>query len=158
MNDTQLEDLLRMMPPATPDAGLSQRVERDLALAAMFRDAVPAPTVQAKRAPWYVPATWALLGAAAAVLVMSALPPAAVLSTNGIAQTKVNPPVMPVNLSHEFVGVDEGNITFAKPDSPQREVNVRAVERRQWIDPRDGAEYIIEVPVNQSVTMPVKFQ
>jgi hypothetical protein len=37
-------------------------------------------------------------------------------------------------------------------------MRVRSVERHQWIDPRDGAEYTVEVPQVESVALPVKFQ
>ena len=158
MNDSSFEDTLRAMKPVQPSDELINRVERDLALAAMFRDAGPAPAVITKPSPWYAPATWSLLGAAAAVLVMSALPPAVVPSTDGVAQTSANPEVLPVNSSRDLVQVEEGGITFAKPDSPERQLRVHAVERHQWVDPRTGAEYTVEVPVTSSVTMPVKFQ
>lgn len=159
MNDDRLESLLQSMQPVAPGAELTQRVERDLALAAMFRTAKPAEVTQPKRTPWYVPATWATLGAAAAVLVMSALPPAAVPAGNAVAGATVsNPAVLPVNTSREFVDVQEGSITYPKADAPQRQLRVRAVERHQWVDPRDGAQYTVEVPVENDVTLPVKFQ
>ena len=152
MNDAHLEDLLRTMQPSQPSAELTQRVDRELALAALFRDAPPAAITKSKRAPWYVPATWATLGAAAAVLVMSALPPATVPTNKGLTT------VPSVNTSREWIDVQDGGIKFDQPGSPQRQLNVRAVERRQWVDPRTGVEYTVEVPVNESVTMPVKFQ
>jgi hypothetical protein len=56
------------------------------------------------------------------------------------------------------VDVEDGGISFATPDSPQRQMRVHSLERHQWIDPRDGAEYTVEVPKVESVVLPVKYQ
>src|SRR6187431_336368 len=79
MNDANIEHLLRTLHPAAPSPELTARVERDLALAELFRDAIPpassAPARQAsKRGTWVPAMLWVGLGAAAAVLVMAILP------------------------------------------------------------------------------------
>jgi hypothetical protein len=66
--------------------------------------------------------------------------------------------MMPVSTTREWVGVEDQGIHFVTPDNPQRQMQVRTVERHRWIDPRDGAEYIIETPQVESVALPVKFQ
>jgi len=163
MNDANVEHLLRSLRPSPPSAELTQRVERDLKLAALFRDAPPVIT-KPKRTPWQLPLMWATLGAAAAVLVMSAMPARNDLS-NGTALATLSHPnealtdrILPVSSSREWVDVEDGGISFATPDSPQRQMRVHSLERHQWIDPRDGAEYTVEVPTVESVVLPVKYQ
>ena len=170
MNDANIEHLLRTLRPAAPSPELTARVERDLALAELFRDAIPpASAVPArpapKRAAWIPAMLWAGLGAAAAVLVMAVLPGGAVATAprgdalaSSIQGSAASKGILPVNSSREWVAVEDQGINFDSPDNPQRQMRVRSVERHQWIDPRDGAEYIVEVPQVESVAMPVKFQ
>lgn len=166
MNDANLEHLLRTLTPAAPSAELTERVKHDLALAAMFRDAAetatPLPAQQRKPMTWASAAFWAGAGAAAAVAVMLVLPqnvnPGSTLASS--KPNKALPPdaIMPVSTTREWVGVEDQGIRFITPDNPQRQMQVRTVERHRWIDPRDGAEYIIETPQVESVALPVKFQ
>lgn len=169
MNDANLEHLLRTLTPAAPSAELTDRVKHDLALAAMFREAAetatPLPAQHRKPMTWASAAFWAGVGAAAAVVVMLALPQGAAISPYGstLASGKSGntlPPdsIMPVSTTREWVGVEDQGIRFVTPDNPQRQMQVRTVERYRWIDPRDGAEYIIETPQVESVALPVKFQ
>lgn len=169
MNDANLEHLLRTLTPAAPSAELTERVKHDLALAAVFREAadeaMPLPAQHRKPMTWASAAFWAGVGAAAAVVVMLALPQGAIHSTTGsaLAASKSGntlPPdaIMPVSSTREWVGVEDQGIRFVTPDNPQRQMQVRTVERHRWIDPRDGAEYIIETPQVESVALPVKFQ
>lgn len=166
MNDANLEHLLRTLTPAAPSAELTERVKHDLTLAAMFReaadDAVPLPAQHRKPMTWASAAFWAGAGAAAAVAVMLALPQG-VNPNSTLASSKPNktlPPdaIMPVSTTREWVGVEDQGIRFVTPDNPQRQMQVRTVERHRWIDPRDGAEYIVETPQVESVALPVKFQ
>lgn len=171
MNDANIEHLLRTMRPTAPTAELTARVERDMALAELFRDAEPAaPAAVAhrvtKNGTWSSAFLWATLGAAAAVLVMMALPGGSVTPPRGDSivssvlpsATASSNGVLPVSSSREWVAVEDQGISFATPDNPQRQMRVRSMERHQWIDPRDGAEYIVEVPQVESVALPVKFQ
>ncbi len=161
MNDTNIEHLLRALKPAAPSAELTERVQRDLALAELFRETEPVKAVPPQRPrTWTTAVLWAGLGAAAAVLVMSALPvhPTARPPQHELASTASSTSILPVNSTREWVDVEDEGITFTSPDNPERRVRVRSLERRQWIDPRDGAEYTVEVPQVESVTLPVKFQ
>ena len=65
---------------------------------------------------------------------------------------------MPVSSTREWVDVEDMGISFATPDSPSRQMKVISMERHQWIDPRDGAEYTVEVPKEESVVLPMKYQ
>lgn len=147
-----------------------------MALADLFREGAP-PEEQAVARPrsaaasgWKLPVMWAALGAAAAVLVMAALPAgtaggsgsvrgdALASSLNGSAGTAAGKGVLPVSSSREWLAVEDQGISFDSPDNPLRQMRVQTVERHRWIDPRDGAEYTVEVPQVESVALPVKFQ
>ncbi len=165
MNDTNLEHQLRSLQPAAPSEELKARVQRDLALAELFRESAPEAAAHkaSSRWAWMSAAAWAGLGAAAAVLVMALLPGGATsLPTGSVATTTpasvASSDILPVSSSREWVDVEDEGITFATPDNPERRMRVRSVERHQWIDPRDGAEYTVEVPQVESVALPVKFQ
>jgi hypothetical protein len=167
MNDANIEHLLRTLRPAAPSSELTARVERDLALAELFRNAAPAaqapPAPVKKRATWMSAIAWAGLGAAAAILVMSFLPGRVAAPARGDAlasslQSTAATGILPVSSSREWVAVEDQGISFETPDNPQRQMRVRSLERRQWIDPRDGAEYTVEVPQVDSVVLPVRFQ
>lgn len=168
MNDANLEHMLRSLTPAAPSAGLMERVKHDLDLADMFREAAetatPLPARHSKPMTWTNAVFWAGIGAAAAVVVMMALPGGPVSKGSQVASAAKSPAVMaagaitPVSTTREWVGVEDQGISYATPDQPQRQMRVRSVERRKWIDPRDGAEYIIEVPQEESVALPLKFQ
>ena len=169
MNDANLEHLLRTLTPAAPSAELTERVKHDFALATMFREAAesatPLPAQQRTPMTCASAALWAGVGAAAAVVVMLALPQGAARSSSGstLASGKASgtqqlDAIMPVSTTREWVGVEDQGIHFVTPDNPQRQMQVRTVERHRWIDPRDGAEYIIETPQVESVALPVKFQ
>jgi hypothetical protein len=166
MNEANVEHLLRSLRPAAPSAELTQRVERDLKLAALFRDAAPASVAaKPKRTVWDSHMVWAAIGAAAAVLVMSVMPARPGLPTGSeltnqsqTTEAPLTDRILPVSSSREWVDVEDGGISFATPDSPQRQMRVHSLERHQWIDPRDGAEYTVEVPKVESVVLPVKYQ
>lgn len=159
MNDAHIEHLLRSLQPTPPSADLELRVQRDLALAELFRDAAPVAAAPAKKTHvWREHLSWAAIGAAAAVAVMSVLPVGTKATSGPTTIATANPSVLPVNSSREWVDVEEGNISYASAGAPQRQLKVRSLERHQWIDPRDGAEYTVETPVTDSVVMPVKFQ
>ncbi len=167
MSEAHLEQLLHSLRPTQPSAGLEQRVERDIALAELFRDAPPSAAEPARPAvirasSWRDHLAWAIIGAAAAVLIMSVLP----VSVKSGAQARSapvdsiasSPSVLPVNSTREWTDMEEGSITYPATGTPAQQVRVRGVQRHQWIDPRDGAEYTVEVPVSDSMLMPVKFQ
>ena len=170
MNDVELENLLRSMTPVAPSTELVGRVQHDLDLVAAFREAKPEPVVISRRTShWWSNVVWAGLGAAAAVVIMGMLQQAQSLSGKAkLASVSVAAPssatvgsasaVMPVSSTREWVDVEDLGISFATPDSPARQMKVISMERHQWTDPRDGAEYTVEVPKEESVALPMKFQ
>ena len=162
MNDTELENLLHSLKPVAPTPDLATRVQHDLDLMASFREANPEPVAVRKRpSQWLTNVVWAGLGAAAAVAVMnlmhgqgvSASSPA-LASIASVSQSSV----LPVTSTREWLDVEDLGISYATPDSPSRSLKLVSMERHQWIDPRDGAEYTVEVPQEESVVLPVQYQ
>jgi len=169
MNDTELESLLRSMTPVAPSAELAGRVQHDLDLMQSFREAKPEEALVSRPKPaarWLSNVVWAGLGAAAAVVVMGAMQTHGRSTTSIAAVTKVPSvstaipaaAVMPVSSTREWVDVEDMGISYATPDSPARQMKVISMERHQWIDPRDGAEYTVEVPKQESLVLPMKYQ
>ncbi len=166
MTDHHLEHLLKGLRPAAPSPELVERVQRDMDLIATFREA--APVAQASTAARRPPAAWlsnlvcAGLGAAAAVVAMGIYHSTAATGKAPYAtvamQTANTGAILPVSSTREWIDVEDQGISFTAPDSPERKMKVLSVERQQWIDPRDGAEYIVEVPKEESLTLPIKFQ
>ncbi|MDB6074880.1 MAG: hypothetical protein JWO89_2520 [Verrucomicrobiaceae bacterium] len=167
MNDTELENLLRSMTPVAPSPELAGRVQHDLDLVQSFREATPeAALVKKKPAQWLANIVWAGLGAAAAVVAMGAVQSQGRTNSGLVSVASISPAatavpaaaVMPVSSTREWVDVEDMGISFATPGSPSRQMKVISVERHQWIDPRDGAEYTVEVPKQESLALPVKYQ
>ncbi len=164
MNDTELETLLRSMTPAAPSRELAGRVQHDMELMAAFRDAAAASPVAAARqhpARWLANVVWAGLGAAAAVVAMTFAQHSVTASNTPVvaaAAVGAASAVMPVSSTREWVDVEDMGISFATPGSPARQMKVLSMERHQWIDPRDGAEYTVEMPQEESVTLPIQYQ
>lgn len=159
MNDTELENLLISLAPARPGAALTQRVDQELA-----QDLRWALRSQRRVPSWLSPVLWTSLGAAAAVAVMS-LPTreeAAGLGDRLVAAkatAPLTPSVLPVSTIREVVQAQDEGIRYnSSSQLPEQHMKIVSLERRAWIDPRDGAHITIEVPREDSVIMPVSFQ
>ena len=162
MNDHELENLLASLAPARPSAALAQRVDHELE-----QDMRWALQPAARRSPrWLAPVMWTSLGAAAAVLVMS-------FSSTNIAPTSGAPAfaittdlpftsstsLMPVSTVREIVDTQDEGIRYnALSRLPEQHMKIVSLERRAWIDPRDGAHITVEMPSEDSVILPVAFQ
>lgn len=150
MNEHDIESLLTSLSPARPSAALVERVDRELE-----QDLSWARAPKRKSPTWWTPVMWSSLGAAAAVLVMSALPGEEV-STNSLAQ---NSSVMPVSTIREVVDAQDQGIQYNDISRlPEQHVKLVSLERHAWIDPRDGAHITVELPREDSVVLPVSFQ
>lgn len=158
MKDTEIENLLRSLKPASASPELVQRVERDMQLAEIFRRA-EAP-VQSRRNTnsWAGRVTWSALGAAAAVVLMSALqrPQTAAPVVASITTPPMSAPV--VTSSREWVSLDDGGIVYSDEGEPEHLLSVTSVERHRWVDPTDGAEYVVELPRQEEMYLPVSIQ
>jgi hypothetical protein len=154
-----LESLLRSLPPAAASPELYARVEEELRLDMSWL-ASPAPRRRSVR--WLAPVTYLALGAAAAMAVMSTLSlsptpdlPAGTSMASSIATSEG---VLPISTINEWDEVQDQGIQYGADRTPQKLVRMLGTERRIYIDPRDGAEVIVEVPREQSMVLPVSFQ
>ncbi|MDZ4404082.1 hypothetical protein [Prosthecobacter sp.] len=150
LNDPQLESLLRGLAPAAASPALTHRVDEELKLDMSWLGTSRKPRPLPR---WLTPATWASLGAAAAVAVMSYLPqptPNSALATT--------PAVLPVSTIREWEDVQNDGIHYSAERLPEQHMTVISRERQTWIDPRDGAQMTVEYPRQQKLVLPVSFQ
>lgn len=156
----ELENLLRSLTPARVSPELGTRVEEELRLDMSWL----AQTVKKPRAMrWAAPLTYAAMGAAAAIVAMSifantATGPTSSLKPAIVAPSAQKPGVMPVSTIAEWDDVQDEGIRYSADRMPEKHVRVRGTERRLYIDPRDGAEIIVEYPREQALVLPVSFQ
>ncbi|HBJ84685.1 MAG TPA: hypothetical protein DDZ88_12605 [Verrucomicrobiales bacterium] len=150
LNDSHLENLLRGLAPATASPALAQRVDEELKLDMSW---LGSATKQRRETRWFASASWASLGAAAAVAVMSFLPQPA--SNTTLATT---PAVLPVATIREWENVQNDGIHYSAERLPEQHMTVISRERQTWIDPRDGAQMTVEYPRQQKLVLPVSFQ
>jgi len=149
-NDSQLEHLLRSLAPAGVSAALTQRVDAELQL---DLDWLGTSHRQRRTMRWLTAASWAALGAAAAVAVMTFLPAPPAPATMAAA-----PAVVPVSTIREWEDIQNDGIHYSAERLPERHVTLIARERQTWIDPHDGAEMTVEYPREQKLVLPVSFQ
>lgn len=155
MNDHDLENLLSSLAPTRPSAALEQRVNRELE-----QDLRWALRPERRSPRWLSPMLWTSLGAAAAVVIMSLMQvapePAGLASVSSDAST---PSVLPVSTIREVVDTQDQGIRYNETSRlPEQHMKIVSLERRAWIDPRDGAHITVEVPREDSVVLPVSFQ
>ncbi len=156
----ELENLLRGLAPSAVSPGLRTRVEEELSLDMSWLS----QTVKKPRAfRWLAPFTYAAMGAAASIVAMSAFsgsiaPPAPASKPSAAVATASSSGVMPVSTISEWDDVQDEGIRYSADRLPEKHVRVRGTERHLYIDPRDGAEIIVEYPREQSLVLPVSFQ
>ena len=63
-----------------------------------------------------------------------------------------------ISSSREFIKVNDDGINFSQLGQPERRLRVKSIERQQWVDPRDGAVYIVETPKEHAIAVPVNIQ
>jgi hypothetical protein len=152
MNDHDLENLLSSLAPARPSTALEQRVNRELE-----QDLRWALRPGRRPARWLPPMLWTSLGAAAAVVVMSLMQAAP--EPAGLASAPTAHSVLPVSTIREVVDTQDQGIRYNETSRlPEQHMKIVSLERRAWIDPRDGAHITVEVPREDSVVLPVSFQ
>lgn len=153
LNETRLEDLLRELAPAAASSALEQRVDEELQLDMgwLGESRRPRPIPR-----WLTSLTWAALGAAAAVAVMSYLPASA--RPNATTALAPAPAVLPVSTIRGWEDIQDDGIHYSAERLPEQHVTLISRERQTWIDPRDGAEMSVEYPREQKLVLPVAFQ
>jgi hypothetical protein len=171
MNESQIERLMLSLKPVSPSPQLMERVEHDMQLQSFFRMEAPAAAAspkQAQRRSWHVPVAWASVGAAAAALVVSLMPPrevsapAATMASRSIpvgnaaqmAPVSTNA-VAPVG---QVVSAQEVGIIQPTSGQPTRQIRVQRIIQQVVIDPSTGAQAIIERPVEEIIEVPVQVQ
>lgn len=150
-----VEDLLRNLAPAPASRALIERVEEELRLDMNW---LSSTGTTARSVRWLAPLNYIALGAAAAIALMSAfsagegpsLPASSALSDTGTP--------IPVSTISELDLVEDQGIHYGTNQMPEQHILVRGTERQMFIDPRDGAEVIVEYPRQQSLVLPVNFQ
>lgn len=155
MTQLDTERLLQSLAPAAPPESLEKRIEADLDL---DRTWMKRPGSR-RRVTWKSAAGWAAMGAAAAVVVVSLLP----FDTAGearVVKAEAAPgqAIVPVSTIREWVGAEDQGIQWNDEQAPERRVRLTTMERQTWIDPRDGAEIVVEQPRHETVLLPVSFQ
>lgn len=154
--ETRLESALRRLAPAGPSPALTQGVDEELKLDMNW---LGAPSRTQRRSGWLHSVTWAALGAAAAVAVMSFLPgPPSNAPATGPGGMAAAPMVLPISTIREWEDVRNDGIHYSRENVPEQHLRVLARERQTWIDPRDGAEMTVEYPREQKVVLPISFQ
>lgn len=157
MNDSELESLLRGLSPAKASPALMRRVDEELQLDMSWLGS----TTQrpARRAPrWISSVSWAAMGAAAAVTVMSWLPQAA-QSTATLASAQPAPAVMPVSTSTANLREwnEEDNQRYNRRQAQDKHFIVVSREMQTWGDPRYGAQTNVEISSKNKLLVPVTF-
>jgi hypothetical protein len=153
--DPNFENFLQSLAAAPPSEKLRSRVAHELDLDSQW---LPAP--RRRLAPrWLAAPAWGALGAAAAVALMTAFDTNRAEPNAALTRSTPVSSVMPVTVIRELVDAQDEGIRYnSQSRLPEQHVNYVTVERRAWIDPRDGAEITIEVPREEKVVLPVSFQ
>lgn len=151
MNENEIEKLLSEMRPRAASAELEKRIEHDLAFTSGLR--LIEGGAKPRKMSWQ-PVAWIGLGAAAAFVIMSLSPATQSKSSSVLAAGSA----VPVNSTREWVNADDQGVRFNSEQLPERHLRLTTMERHEWIDPRDGAQISVEIPREDTVVLPVKFQ
>ncbi|MBB5030840.1 hypothetical protein [Prosthecobacter vanneervenii] len=157
MNDSELESLLRGLSPAKASPALMRRVDEELQLDMSWLGSTAKRP--ARRAPrWISSVSWAAMGAAAAVTVMSWLPQPA-QSTATLAAAQPSPAVMPVSTSTTSLREweEDESPRYSRKQSADKHFIVVSREMQTWGDPRYGAQTTMEISSKNKLLVPVTF-
>jgi hypothetical protein len=171
MNESHIERLLGSLKPASPSEELMQRVQHDMELQSFFRTTAIEPSppggqATVRRSTWHVPVAWASVGAAAAAaLVISLMPPREFASGSVTTSAPVKKFTVgdaahatPVSTNRQVLSAEDRGVVYSAAEQPTRQIRVRSIERRLVIDAATGAQTIIEVPVEEIISVPVQVQ
>ncbi len=161
MNDSELESLLRGLSPAKASPALMRRVDEELQLDMSWLGSTTQRPARRAAPRWISSVSWAAMGAAAAVTVMSWLPgPAQSTATMASAQTTA-PAVMPVSTSNatlrEWDDSKEESLRYSRKQSADKHFIVVSREMQTWADPRYGAQTTMEISSKNKLLVPVTF-
>lgn len=153
LNESEVENILRGLAPAEVSPALNQRVAEELRLDMDWLEQSNTPR---KPMRWLTPVSYSALGAAAAIAIMSYLPFGSTPGAgSGVAGSGH---ILPVSTIREWDNVEDEGIHYTSDKVPEQHVKLRSTERHVFIDPRDGAQVIVEYPRVDSLVLPVNFQ
>jgi hypothetical protein len=156
LNESELEQELRLIRPSPASAGLEEKIaaalgRRELTLAEHTPTAAILRRGAIKRSvlgQWWQGLGWALAGAAAAVAVVALLEhrESATPSSVATAETAPASTFEPTESSEELVTAEDEGLLLDSDQEPVRQVRYRSLERHVWVNPQTGARMEFEVP------------
>ena len=155
LNDTQLENLFRGLPPAAASHSLVQRVDEELQLDMSWLSTTSRSKPQ-RQTRWLTSASWAAMGAAAAIAVMSYLPQQA--SPQALAAATTLPVVQPGSTIREWDDTQERGIHRGRSQMDEARALVVSRELGTWVDPRYGSQLTMDIPSQRQLLMPVSYK
>jgi anti-sigma-K factor RskA len=152
LDEAQLENLLRGLAPAAASPALRHRVDEELKLDMSWLSTRP----KSQRLPrWVTSASWAAMGAAAAIAVMSYMPQPQAAS----AVAAVTPAAEPaVTTAHEFDEARDTGVYHSRNRSNEKRALVISRELQTWVDPRYAAETSLDIPTQSQLFLPASFR
>ncbi len=161
-----IETLISDLRPAGVSRSLRERIAADLDMDEQWMKPEAVPAIRPQQKLWWQPMTWSAIGAAAAVVAMLVMParnaPQSEVATQAASS---KPPVLldakkmlPVSTTREVLSAEDQGIRYNAQNQPEQHLKVHGVERRIWIDPRDGSQYLIEIPIEDRMVLPANFQ
>ncbi|HEV7402135.1 MAG TPA: hypothetical protein VGO11_04380 [Chthoniobacteraceae bacterium] len=168
MNESEFEDELRALRPASPSPTLELEIARELTGAprsVVVRPAAGIIVRPEKRSRFFLGGlAWALGGAAVAALAMLTAPPSWL--GRGVSPGKSGAPVETMELAYfeplesarEVVATETSEIFYDDDAGASQVVRTSSVERHSWTNPTTGAVVEVEVPREDFVLVPVAYQ
>ena len=154
LSDNQLENMLRGIAPAAASPALVQRVDEELKLDMSW---LSTSRRQPRHMPrWVTSASWAAMGAAAAIAVMSYLP--AQHSEGSAATLAAAPAVRPASTLREWDDIHEHGIHNGRSQLAEKRALVVSSELGTWVDPRYGAQLTMDIPSQRQLVLPVSYK
>jgi hypothetical protein len=156
LNDTQLENLLRGLAPAAVSPALAQRVDEELKLDMTWLSTSPRKPQRAPR--WLTSATWAAMGAAAAIAVMSYLPQQQSHAMGSGSALAAAPSVLPApSTIREWDDSNDSGIHRGRSAMAEKHALVVSRELGTWVDHR-YAQMTVEIPAENKLLQPVSYR
>ena len=154
-NDRELENLLRGLAPAAVSPALRQRVDEELKLDMSWLSTSRSKPQRTPR--WLTSASWAAMGAAAAIAVMSHLPEQQSRSLSGATALAAAPAVLPAATIREWDAMQDGGSHTSRSRLAEKHALVISRELGTWVDPR-YAQMTVEIPSQNKLLQPVSFR
>ncbi|WP_395736559.1 hypothetical protein [Prosthecobacter sp.] len=153
IDEAQLENLLRGISPAQASPALRQRVDEELKLDMSWLST----RRQSRRLPrWVTSASWAAMGAAAAIAIMSYMPQQ---QGSAGALASVTPAEAPVvTTSHELDDVRDSGVYHSRNRGNEKRALVISRELQTWVDPRYAAETTMDIQSQPQLFLPASFR